>query len=79
MKEIIKMPRMAAKAQIGTVAVWNKEEGDRVFKGEILLEVEVDKIAGEIEAPANGILSRIFYGEGETVPIGAQLAELDCD
>ena len=51
------------------ILTWFKSEGDRVEKGEPLLEIEADKVTTEICAPVSGILGRIFYPEGSEVPI----------
>lgn len=48
---------------------WFKSEGDRVEKGEPLLEIESDKVVTEIPAPASGILQSILYEAGAEVGI----------
>jgi len=48
---------------------WFKSEGDRVEKGEPLLEIESDKVVTEIPAPASGILRSILYEAGSEVGI----------
>jgi 2-oxoglutarate dehydrogenase E2 component (dihydrolipoamide succinyltransferase) len=45
-----------------------------VQKGELLLDVETDKVATEIVAPQDGVLSSINVSEGETVEVGTVLA-----
>ncbi len=68
------MPKVDMDQETGTVAQWLKKEGDEVKQGEIILEIETDKVAIEIEAPATGILSGILVVEGETVPIATTIA-----
>ncbi len=51
------------------ILTWLKSEGDRVEKGEPLLEVESDKVSTEIVSPASGILGRMLYAEGTEVTI----------
>lgn len=77
MKESLKMPKLARGAAEGTITTWHRKEGDYVFEGEVLLEVEVDKIAGEIESPCNGILRKVICEEGATMPVGAVVAEVE--
>jgi pyruvate dehydrogenase E2 component (dihydrolipoamide acetyltransferase) len=60
--------------ETGTVAQWLKKDGDEVKQGEIILEIETDKVAIEVESPATGILSGILVVEGETVPIATTIA-----
>ncbi|MDX1412627.1 MAG: dihydrolipoamide acetyltransferase family protein [Candidatus Promineifilaceae bacterium] len=68
------MPKVDMDQETGTVAQWLKEEGDEVKQGETILEIETDKVAIEVEAPATGILSGILVDEGETVPIATVIA-----
>ncbi|MCQ4160651.1 2-oxo acid dehydrogenase subunit E2 [Roseomonas sp. GC11] len=58
-------------AQDGSAAViraWLKAEGDPVTEGEPLLELETDKVAMEVTAPATGRLAAILVREGEVQP-----------
>ncbi len=68
------MPQLGETVLEGTVATWYKKAGDAVEKGEPLLDVETDKAATEIEAPAAGVLSSVSVPEGETVDVGTVLA-----
>jgi pyruvate dehydrogenase E2 component (dihydrolipoyllysine-residue acetyltransferase) len=68
------MPKVDMDQETGTVSQWLKNEGDEVKQGEIILEIETDKVAIEVEAPASGILSGILVGQGETVPIATTIA-----
>ncbi len=68
------MPQLGETVSEGMIAAWHKNVGDAVEKGDILLDVETDKVATEIEAPASGILSSIDIAEGETVDVGTVLA-----
>ena len=68
------MPQLGETVLEGTIAAWHKSEGDTVEKGDILLDVETDKAAIEIEAPASGVLSSIKVPEGDTVDVGTVLA-----
>lgn len=68
------MPKVDMTQETGTVGHWVKQAGEMVKEGETILEIETDKVAIEVEAPASGILSRILFGEGETVPIATTIA-----
>jgi len=67
--EVIKMPKLGLSMQKGTIVRWLFKEGERVEKGESLLEIETEKIVNEVESPISGILLKIYVHEGETVPI----------
>lgn len=69
----ITMPKMGLTMSKGTLGKWLKKEGDKVKKGEEILEVTTDKIANMVEAPSEGVLLKILVKEGEEVPIGFTL------
>ena len=73
------MPQLGETVSEGTVAAWHKQAGDTVEKGDVLLDVETDKVATEIEAPASGVLARIDIPEGDTVAVGTVLAVIAID
>jgi len=73
------MPQLGETVLEGTVAAWYKAAGDSVAKGDLLLDVETDKAATEIEAPEAGVLSSINVPEGETVDVGTVLAVIAID
>lgn len=68
------MPQLGETVNDGTVSAWYKSVGDTVEKGELLLDVETDKAATEIPAPATGVLAIINVTVGETVDVGTVLA-----
>jgi pyruvate dehydrogenase E2 component (dihydrolipoamide acetyltransferase) len=68
------MPQLGETVLEGTVAAWHKRAGDAVNKGELLLDIETDKAATEIESPAAGVVASINVNEGETVEVGTLLA-----
>ena len=64
------MPALGMAQETGKVLRWLKAEGDRVVKGEPLLEIETDKVTVELEAPADGTLAGVSAAEGDEVPVG---------
>ena len=68
------MPQLGETVNEGTIAAWHKKTGDTVEKGEMLLDVETDKVATEVLAPASGVVSSIDVEEGDTVDVGTVLA-----
>src|ERR1700716_4731348 len=68
------MPALGMAQETGTVVHWKKRAGDRVVKGEPLLEVETDKAVVEVESPASGTLASISAEAGAEVPIGTPIA-----
>lgn len=70
------MPALELAQETGKLLAWRKKEGDRVAKGEPLLEVETDKAVVEIESPGDGILAGVKAQEGAVVPVGQTIAWL---
>jgi pyruvate dehydrogenase E2 component (dihydrolipoamide acetyltransferase) len=68
------MPALEMAQETGKLIAWRKQEGDRVVKGEPLLEIETDKAVVEVEAPADGILAGIKASAGEDIPVGQMIA-----
>jgi pyruvate dehydrogenase E2 component (dihydrolipoamide acetyltransferase) len=64
---------IAEKDTEGFVVNWFKEEGQTVRSGELLLEVQFDKVSMEIDAPVEGVLQRILTPQGEVVKPGQPL------
>ena len=75
----LKMPQLGESVTEGTVDRWLKKEGDLVRRDEPIVEVVTDKVNAEIPSPVEGRLVRIKVAPGETVPIGAALAELEVE
>jgi len=63
----IKAPQFPEAVADGTVATWHKQPGEAVSRDELLVDIETDKIVLEIVAPADGTLTEIIKGEGETI------------
>ncbi len=68
------LPRVDMDMATGKISKWHHKEGDRVAKGAALFEIETDKAAMEIDAPADGILRNIVVSEGASAPVGSAVA-----
>ncbi|MFZ1767790.1 MAG: lipoyl domain-containing protein, partial [Caldilinea sp.] len=58
------------------LAVWLKQVGDPVRRGDELAELETDKATLTLECPADGVLLEILIGEGAMVNTGQLLAQV---
>jgi pyruvate/2-oxoglutarate dehydrogenase complex dihydrolipoamide acyltransferase (E2) component len=70
------LPKLADTLVEGTVTRWLKQAGERVARGEPLVEIETDKVNSELESPVDGVVTEIVVPEGETAPVGAVLARI---
>lgn len=68
----IVMP-MEQEGSKSVVRAWLKRVGDAVKRDEPIVELETDKVAVEVPAPADGVLASIALGEGEEAAPGAVL------
>ncbi|HEY3142245.1 MAG TPA: dihydrolipoamide acetyltransferase family protein [Acidimicrobiales bacterium] len=77
MREIeVPMPKLSMTMEEGELITWRKGEGDQVRAGEVICEVNSDKVEMEVESPADGTLVRHAAAEGDIVPVGAPIATL---
>lgn len=67
------MPKLGLTMEQGTIGSWLKSVGDRVERGEPLLEVVTDKVTMEVEAQASGVLRVILVDEGEEVDVATPI------
>jgi pyruvate dehydrogenase E2 component (dihydrolipoamide acetyltransferase) len=70
------MPKFGMTQEKGTIVEWRVAEGATVQQGDLLLTVETDKVAMDVEAPSAGILSGVRYGAGAEVPVTEVIAYL---
>ena len=74
-REIV-MPKLGQTMEEASVEAWRIKEGDAVRKGDILLEINTDKAALEVESFYAGVVKRLLYAKGDTVPCNAVIAFL---
>ncbi len=69
-----RMPKLGADMDRGKVVAWRKRPGEAVAKGEIIVDVETDKAAVEVESFTAGVLEQVLVPPGEKVPVGTVMA-----
>ena len=74
MAKPVEMPRMGYDMTEGKIQRWIKHEGDSVSRGDVLAEIETDKVSIEIEAFQSGVLRKIVRQEGEVAQVGEIIA-----
>lgn len=68
------IPRLGNTVESCIIGSWKKKEGEKIEKGDILLEIETDKTTFEVESPTGGILLGTFFKEGDIVPVLTNIA-----
>jgi pyruvate dehydrogenase E2 component (dihydrolipoamide acetyltransferase) len=77
--EAVTIPKWGMTMTEGTVVQWLAKEGDKVSRGQELLEVESTKVNNVVESTAEGVLKRIVLKEGEAAPVGALIGVIADD
>ena len=73
----VTMPQLGETVAEGTIGRWLKRPGERVVKGEALVEIVTDKVNAEVPSPFEGILAELLVEEGAAVPTGADIAIIE--
>lgn len=73
----ITVPELGESVLEATVSRWMKKEGDFVNVGEVLVELETDKVNLEVGAKGAGVLQKIEATEGADVKVGDVLGRID--
>ena len=68
------MPKLGLTMTEGTVTEWRVQPGASFKAGDILVVVETEKIANEVEATAAGTMNAHLVNTGDTVPVGTPIA-----
>lgn len=73
----VNLPKSGMGIEEGTVIRWLKAVGERVEKGEPLVEIETAKATQEVEAPVSGTLVKILLPEGQTAAVNSEIALIE--
>lgn len=71
------LPKWGMGIEEGTVTRWLKVVGEKVEKGEPLVEIETAKATQDVESPASGTLVELLLAEGETAAVNSEIAVID--
>ncbi|WP_077297132.1 2-oxoglutarate dehydrogenase complex dihydrolipoyllysine-residue succinyltransferase [Virgibacillus pantothenticus] len=73
----IKVPELAESITEGTIAEWLVKKGDKVEKGDPIVELETDKVNVEVNSEYSGVIIEIIQEEGDDVEVGDVIAKID--
>jgi len=68
------MPKLGESIIEATIVRWHKKEGEQVIEDESIADLATDKVDSEIPSPVEGIVTKLFYKEGDVVPVGKVIA-----
>ncbi len=76
MAHTVLMPRFGATMEEGTITYWAVSEGDTVQKGDLLGEIEIEKLSNELFADEDGTVIKLIAEIGVAVPCGQPILVL---
>jgi 2-oxoisovalerate dehydrogenase E2 component (dihydrolipoyl transacylase) len=77
MAVVIELPHVGESVVEGVIGKWLAQPGDKLRRFDPLVEVVTDKVTMEVPSPYDGVLTSLLAQEGETVPMGAPIAEME--
>jgi 2-oxoglutarate dehydrogenase E2 component (dihydrolipoamide succinyltransferase) len=72
----VAVPTFPESVTDGTLVSWRKRPGEAIKRGEVLADVETDKVVFEVPATEDGVLAEILVPEGSTVTSGQIIGRL---
>ena len=73
----VRVPELSESVSEATLLEWKKQVGDAVSEGDVLVEVETDKITMEVYAPGGGVVVAVHAAAGTDVKSGDLLVDID--
>lgn len=64
------IPKMGMATTEAEIMDWKVKVGDKVKKGDPIVEVESEKASVVLESERSGVVTEILYKNGETVELG---------
>ncbi len=75
----VEMPNLGHDIEEGKITEWVKQIGDTVGRGDVIAEVETEKVTMEVEAFDSGILVEIVHDVESEVETGEVIAYLESE
>ncbi|MEM3073019.1 MAG: dihydrolipoamide acetyltransferase family protein [Candidatus Bathyarchaeia archaeon] len=76
MVTFVKMPKSSLTMKEGTILKWYKQEGERVERGEPLVQILEEKSTIDLEATTTGVVKKLYYRENQDVPVDEVIAAI---
>jgi len=73
----IVMPKLGESIIQATIIRWLKAVGETIHEDDSIVDIATDKVDSEIPSPVEGILTKVFYEEGDIVPVGKVIAVIE--
>jgi 2-oxoglutarate dehydrogenase E2 component (dihydrolipoamide succinyltransferase) len=73
----VAVPTFPESVSDGTLVAWRKRAGEPVKRGDVLADIETDKVVFEVPATDDGVLEEITVPEGTTVTSGQVIGRIN--
>ncbi|MCS6878731.1 MAG: lipoyl domain-containing protein [Geminicoccaceae bacterium] len=77
MKLVLKLPRLSMNMQEGTIVAWRVAPGEAFKAGDVLYEIETEKVTSEVTAPCDGVLLEILAEAGTDLEVGDPVCRIE--
>lgn len=77
MRVTLKLPMFGMNMDEATVIAWLRAPGESFRKGDVLYQVETEKVTSEVEAPCDGRLLQILAPADSTVAVRAPVCVIE--
>ncbi len=71
------LPELGQGIEKATLSYWYFKEGEKVKEKDELVELATDKATFNLPSPGSGLLTEIFFNEGDTANVGEVLAVIE--
>ena len=71
------LPPLGEDIARATVASWHYKVGDKITKDDDVVELVTDKASFNVPAPQSGVLTEVYFKEGQDADIGAVLEVIE--
>ncbi|MDD4979924.1 MAG: hypothetical protein PHC54_01440 [Candidatus Omnitrophica bacterium] len=71
------LPELGEGIEKATLSYWFFKEGERVNEKDDLVELTTDKATFNLPSPSSGVLSEVFFHEGDSVNVGEVLGTIE--
>ncbi len=71
------LPELGSDVNEATISYWHFEEGDKIDEGADLVEIATDKATFNVPAPSSGVLTEVFFQEGDVVKVKDVIAVIE--
>lgn len=73
------LPKMGEGIIEATINKWLKEVGDKLKEDDAIVEVATDKVDSEVPSPVEGILTKVFFDDGDIAQVGDVIAIIETE